>query len=203
MVMKPDEYLALVLSDQELGDDSQELNDLQTRRDEVETLLRNKFRKASPTIRYGGSKAKGTLNRESYDLDLICHFPAGDTSAGETLADVYQNVHDALKTKYGVTKKTSAIRLRGSGDVDFHVDVVPGRFTDDTKSDAYLYRAIGEKSRLKTNLDLHIRHVRDSGVTEAIRLMKLWRERNAVAIRSFAIELVPRPRRFDRLPEAG
>ena len=52
--------------------------------------------------------------------------------------------------------------------MDFHIDVVPGRFTDETKADAYLYQCGGDKKRLKTNLDVHLDHVRDSGVTDAI-----------------------------------
>ena len=37
---------------------------------------------------------------------------------------------------------------------------------------------------------MHIEHVRDSGVTEAIRLLKLWRVRNGIRIRHFALELL-------------
>ena len=73
--------------------------------------------------------------------------------------------------------------------MDFHIDVVPGRFTDETKTDAYLYQSGGDKKRLKTNLDVHLDHVRDSDVIDAIRLAKLWKVRNALPIRTFVLEL--------------
>ncbi len=85
--MEPQKYLEEILKAQKLEDDSQELKDLQARRKDVEKILRDGFSKASPTIRYGGSKAKDTLIREAYDLDIVCYFPHDDTTAGETLKD--------------------------------------------------------------------------------------------------------------------
>ncbi len=188
--MNPDDYLASVLQSQKLGDDSSEMKELRSRRDEVEDLLRGEFNSPSPIIRYGGSMAKNTLIRESYDLDIVCYFANDDGSAGGTIEDIYNNVHVALKKKYGVRKKTSAIRLLGEGDVDFYVDVVPGRFTDDSRTDAFLHRELGSKKHLKTNLDDHISHVKESGVTAEICLMKLWKERNAITVRTFPLELL-------------
>ena len=70
--MTDQEYLNAVLEDQSLADDSEELEELREHRDAVEALLREAYGSCSPTIKYGGSKAKGTLIRESYDLDLVC-----------------------------------------------------------------------------------------------------------------------------------
>ena len=48
--------------------------------------------------------------------------------------------------------------------LDFHLDVVPGRFTDDTKSDCFLFQNGADKERLKTNLQVHIDPLRpDTG----------------------------------------
>ncbi len=189
--MTDTEYLTQILADQNLGSDSAELKALIEHRDEVEELLRSSFPDSSPTIRYGGSRAKGTLIKESYDLDIVCYFENDDVSAGETLEDIFTNVEKALATKYQVQRKRSALRLRDSTSaVDFHVDVVPGRFTDDTKTDCYLWQAEGTKQRLKTNLDVHIAHVRDSGVVPAIRILKLWKARRALPVKQFAFELM-------------
>lgn len=191
--MKPNEYLAKVLSAQTLASYSQELKDLQERRAEVEEYLRQHLEDSSPTIRYGGSKAKGTMIKESYDLDIVCYFPHDDTAAGETLEDIYNNVRRALEKKYLVEPKSSALRLKdasgASRGADFHIDVLPGRFTDEEEADAFLYISSGEKRRLKTNLDVHVAHVKDSGVTDAIRLMKLWKVRNRLSVRNFILEL--------------
>ncbi len=191
--MTPSEYLAKVLSAQTLASNSPELKDLQERRAEVEEHLREHFDDSSPTIRYGGSKAKGTMIKESYDLDIICYFQHDDTAAGDTLEDIYNNVRKALEGKYLVEPKSSALRLKDASanthGADFHIDVVPGRFTDEEKADAFLYISSGEKKRLKTNLDVHVAHVKESGVTDAIRLMKLWKVRNRLSVRNFILEL--------------
>jgi hypothetical protein len=192
--MDKEKYLQKILQSQTLSPDSEELKALQGHRADVEALIRKHFDKSSPTIRYGGSKAKGTMISEAYDLDIIVYFPNDDSSAGETLEDIYNNVRKALSAKYLVQPKQSALRLQDNNPknlgVDFHIDVVPGRFTDDSKTDAFLYQASGDKKRLKTNIDVHIKHVKDSGVTDAIRLLKLWRVRNGLSIKHFALELV-------------
>ncbi len=192
--MNDNEYLAAILKQQMLAPEGAELKALQEERARVEKVLREYFSKSSPTIRYGGSKAKGTMIKEAYDLDIICYFAHDDTAAGETLEDIYKNTKKALEAHYWIEEKPSALRLRNRDPknfkTDFHIDVVPGRYTDDTKTDVFLYQSSGEKKRLKTNLDVHIAHVRDSGVTDAIRLLKLWRVRNGLRIRHFALELL-------------
>ena len=73
--MEPNDYLNEVLKSQNLSDDSEQLKNVQEKRKKVEGILRTGFPECSPTIQYGGSKAKGTLNKESYDLDMVCYFP--------------------------------------------------------------------------------------------------------------------------------
>jgi hypothetical protein len=192
--MTTNEYLGKVLASQTHADDSDEMKALQQHRAEVEAVLRAHFDDCSPMIRYGGSKVKGTMIKESYDLDVICYFQHDDSGAGDTLEDIYNNVRKALKPSYLVEPKTSALRLKSrSGEargLDFHIDVVPGRFTDDTKSDAFLHQENGNKERLKTNIDVHIAHVRDSGVRDAIRLVKFWTVRNGIPLKHFVLELL-------------
>jgi len=192
--MDANDYLKELLASQTLQDDSEELKELQKHKRDVEEFLREKFSKSSPTIRYGGSVAKGTLIRESYDLDTIFYLPHGDTGAGTTLKDIFENVKDALAEKYEIEAKTSAIRLLSKGKEtfrrDFHIDVVPGRYTDDSKTDCFLHQAGAEKERLKTNLQVHIDHVKGSGVVDALRILKLWKARKGLRVKQFAFELV-------------
>lgn len=189
--MTDDEFLKALLDSQTLKEDDPELADLRAKRDEVETLLRDKLGEAKPTIRYSGSYKKGTLVKESYDLDIAVYFPNQDDGAGKTLAEIHESVRKVLAEKYSVDVKTSAIRLRSSGGVDFHVDVVPGRYVDESREDVFLHRTTGDKARLKTNLDVHLEHIRGSGVVDAIRLVKLWRNRNGLtgAFKTFVLEL--------------
>lgn len=192
--MTTNEYLTEVLNLQKLADDCQELKELQSHRADVEKLLRDAFADSSPTIRYGGSKAKGTLIKESYDLDLICYFPNDETAAGNCLKEIYDNVAEALRKDYNVTLKNSSLRLSSSDTTranrDFHIDVVPGRYIDDSQTDCFIHQNNADKERLKTNLDTHIAHVKDSGVTDAIRLLKLWRTRKSILLKQFVWELL-------------
>jgi hypothetical protein len=191
--MNAKEYLETVLFAQDLKDDSAELKELQSHRAAVEKLIRKKFG-STPVIRYGGSKAKGTFVKEAYDLDIVCYFPCNSDEGGKTLEEIYKNVRDCLAEAYYVEERTSALRLR-SKDLatyrrDFHIDVIPGRFTDETQGDCFIYQKSAEKCRLKTNLDVHLEHIKDSGVLEAIRLLKLWKTRRALRIKQFVFELL-------------
>lgn len=189
--MATNDYFQSVLAAQTPADDSPEMKELQANRAAVETVLREALPGAFATLRYGGSKAKGTLILESYDLDIVFYVPSGNNAAGETLKDIFGNVKTALAKHYAVEPRTSAMRLRSTDRrSDLHIDVVPGRFTDDTKTDCYLHQEKGEKDRLKTNLDVHIKHIRDSGLLDALRLLKLLRVRRAIQVKQFAYELL-------------
>lgn len=188
--MEPDKYLQAVLAKQSLPDGCPEIRQLIEERGKVEQLLRKEYGDG-PVIRYGGSKAKGTMIRESYDLDLTCYFEEEDESAGQTLEAIYGDVLSWLQTKYVVSSKTSALRLLDPKErLDFHIDVVPGRFVEGRDGDAFLYQAKGEEKRLKTNLGVHVKHIKQSGVIDEIRLMKLWDIRSGVSLKTFVLELL-------------
>lgn len=190
MITDPNRYLDEVLRFQTLDDDGPELTALRTKREEVENFIRDQFASSKISIRYGGSKAKGTMIRESYDLDLVCYFSSEETNAGETLEEIYTNLSAALKNEYSVVEKTSALRLSGKDQVYSHVDVVPGRFVEGSNGDVFIYQKDAEKCRMKTNLDTHISHIRDSGFNSCIRLMKLWSTRNGIRVKTFVLELM-------------
>jgi hypothetical protein len=191
--MTPDEYIAAILSDQRLEEDSPELDRLRQTKKAVDTLLRMRYGNR-PTIRYGGSKAKNTMIREAYDLDMICYFARDDTQAGSTIEDIYHHVAGVLETNYFVQRKRSALRLtskeRSTSKTDLHVDVVPGRYIDGQDGDVFLHQNEGDKHYLKTNLNVHIAHIKGSGVTDAIKLLKLWNVRNSIGVKTFVLELL-------------
>ncbi len=192
--MKPNEYLAKILRGQTLDENGGEIKAMEKHRNDVTGLLEEAFTNSKPTIKYGGSRAKGTMIKDSYDLDIISYFETGDTQPGDTLEEIFTNVEQVLKQKYEVEPRTSALRIRSKGrdnlGEDFHVDVVPGRFTDETRSDAYLYVKSREKGRQKTNLKKHIDEIKDSGVVDTIRLAKLWNLREGLSMKTFVLELL-------------
>lgn len=192
--MTDDEYLHHVLKDQTLATDGQEMKDIVARGAEVQKILEDHFSDCTPTIKDGGSKAKGTMIRDSYDLDKICYFPRDDDDAGGTLKEIYENTEKALTPHYIVQRKPSALRLLMKQEVSrglpTHIDVVPGRYVDGDSGDVYLFQSSGEKQHLKTNLEKHIKHVVDSGVRDAVRLGKLWNVRHGVNAKTFILELL-------------
>ena len=147
------DYLLSILEDQTLEEDSEELEELREKREKIEGIIRSAFSGADLSFRYGGSKAKGTMIRENYDLDLVCYFANNEIAAGDTLEEIYNSVKDALGGDYTVVPKRSALKLEDPEDDSYtHIDVVPGRFVDDSKTDVFLHQNEGEKARLKTNL---------------------------------------------------
>lgn len=188
MTMTDNEYLLKVLDKQKLEKDGDEIKKLRERRDEIKDFLCEKFKDCVIAIYYAGSYKKKTLIKKLYDLDLTCYF---ERNVDKTLPEIYNEVATALREKYFVQEKASALRIKSKdAEDDFHIDVVPGRFIDDTKTDVFLYRNVADEHRLKTNLKVHLEFIRDSGVRKQIRLAKLWRILNGLQIRTFPLELL-------------
>lgn len=184
--MTTKEFFEKLLSSQALSDE--QMKNLSKHREEVEGYLREKFGQ-EPTIRYAGSKAKGTMIAESYDLDLICYFPSEND---KTLKEIHNEVQNALSEKYSIEPKASAIRIKkidNDLETDYHIDVVPGRFVDGDDGDAFLHVTYGEQERIQTNIDTHIAHVKGSGCQDIIKILKLWKVRNNVPIKTFVMEI--------------
>ncbi|MBK9107363.1 MAG: hypothetical protein IPM92_03015 [Saprospiraceae bacterium] len=184
--MTIEKYLQDLLKSQDLTEQQEE--DLQKHKKEITDYLRKEFGN-DPIIKYAGSREKGTMISERYDLDVVCYFPSSDD---RSLKEIREDVAHHLEDKYELTHKSSSERimdLKGSqAPVDFHIDVVPGRFIEDTK-DVFLHVAYGDKQRMQTNLRTHIDHIKDSGCVEIIRLVKLWAHRNDLKIKTFILEL--------------
>lgn len=184
--MTTEQFLQSLLTGQELTTDQEKA--LQTHKAEVTAYLRSEFGQ-SPVIKYAGSREKGTLIADKYDLDIVCYFPSNDT---RSLKEIRQDVSAHLAKRYATEPKASAERildLRGvSAPTDYHIDVVPGRFIEQSK-DVFLHVAYGEKERMQTNLKVHIDHIVNSGCVPVIRLAKLWALRNNISIKTFVLEL--------------
>jgi len=177
-------YLNTLLANQALDDD--ELNQLSSHRTEVKELLEGEFGNDA-TIKYAGSKAKGTMIRESYDLDIVCYLPEDEE---RTLKEIYQDTKAILSENYVIDARTSAIRIINpkGGNGDYHIDVVPGKFIKDS-DDVFIYVSTADKERMQTNIKVHITTVKESGCQDIIKLAKLWKVRNNLTFRTFVLEL--------------
>ncbi len=181
-MMTNEEYLRSLLEREELP--ARERSELQEYRKQIEGQLRSMG--GSPRFYYGGSCAKGTMIRSAYDLDIVVYWPH---DCGYSIKDIYYTVGDILEQECRrVNQKTVAWEIPINK--RFHIDVVPGRALDDEFQKANLYRG-DRDSTLLTSVQKHIEVVRDSGMTDVIRLMKLWRVRDDVPLRkSLVLELI-------------
>lgn len=185
-------YLEKVLEEHSLNSDSPEMEDIRKERDKVEKILCEHFKDSQLNIKYGGSKCKNTMIKESYDLDIISFFNCDETKAGSTLKELFDNTEKALLPHYFVMRKRSALRLErreNNSIYYYHIDVLPGRYVDDKKEDAYLHQNNGDKDYLKTNVEKQIAHIKDSGLQRVIKLIKYWKVRNGLQIKTFVLEL--------------
>lgn len=191
--MNDNEYLSGIIAAHEVTEGSAEAVAALAVMTDVEKLIRSKLKTAVPVIEVAGSYAKGTMIKDHYDLDATCYFLNGETEAGDTLEDIFNNVGKILEEEYKVTPKNASLLLStkdGAGDF-LHVDVVPGRFVDAAQADCFIYQNDGDKNRLQTNLRKHVEHVKNSGQTDVIKLIKYWRHRRGLNddIRTFVLEL--------------
>lgn len=179
--MSGHQYLESILRQQELRES--ELQTLRTTRDEIENWLRGDIG-VVPRIYYGGSYAKNTLLRLSFDLDIVIYFPATERS---TLQDIFWRIQGRLAAKYVVRARTVALRLPYQG--GFHIDVVPGRAQDSSYRYATLFKNESQPSTLQTSLKIHIESVKDAGLSDIVRLTKLWRLRQGINVSTFPLEI--------------
>lgn len=182
----PNKFLQSLLDSQELTPEDNE--QLEQHSQETETYLREKFGQV-PVIKIAGSCSKGTAIRESYDLDIVVYFPSSDD---RSLKQIYEDALKLLSKKFAVQPKNSALRITGlesnGENDDYHIDVVPGRFIQDNK-DVFLHVSYGEKERMQTNLKTHIDYIVNSGCQDIIKLVKIWKVRNNVQVKTFVLEL--------------
>lgn len=185
--------LQQIIDEERLDPDGPEMSAIIASRNDIEALLRRSFGYSGISIRYGGSKAKGTILSCEHDLDLLVYFHRDNTAAGDTIADIYRSVGDALAQDYFVQAGTTSLRVyAGNGPArrDLKVDVVPGRFIEGSSGDVFLHQNDAQKSYLMTNPETHIRHVAESGVVPALCGLKLWRIKNGVGVKQFPFELL-------------
>jgi hypothetical protein len=180
--MSNNDYLANILREQTLS--ASDLNALRQLREQIEQQL--SVLEGSPRFYYGGSFGKKTMIKAFYDLDLVMYWPH---TATYTISGIYDAVGNVLKQKWRlVNSRNVAWELPFQG--GFHIDVVPGRALDPQYYEANLHR-VDTGTTLKTSLKKHIDIVRNSGRTDVIRLIKLWRVKKSVPFKkSFLLELM-------------
>ena len=133
--------------------------------------------------------------RAGYDLDIVLYWPSDSPYSLESLYRAAESVLD--RNWRTVIKKKVGLEIPFQG--DFHIDVIPGKFSSSDENYAYLYNN-RTGGRFQTSIYVQVDYVKNSRRQDAIRLMKLWKMRKNVPIKTFIIEscVIERCKGYDR-----
>lgn len=133
-------------------------------------------------IRLSGSVAKGTANAGTNDMDL---FIALSSTTPGSLRDIYESLHVLASARWPSRRQNVSTGVRVSG---YHFDLVPGRLHGGYRNWFSLWRNKAQ-TWAQTNVELQIQTVANSGRTEEIRILKLWRTLAGLDFPSYILEL--------------
>ncbi len=169
------------------------LNDLEITQSQKDSLLRSRDNVRScifnniggrKSMFMAGSFKKDTMIRQHYDLDMFIIWTPGYM----TVRELFYEVEKTLSTKWNrIEKKKVGWRIPYTD--DFHVDVVPT--VQDTRDSgySYLYNCY-KNSKLRTSMEKPIKEIDKYNRREVIKLLKLWKYRRQVPIKSFLLEIL-------------
>jgi hypothetical protein len=130
-----------------------------------------------------GSFAKGTANASGTDIDL---FIALSSDTIESLGEIYQKLFNWMTDHHYAPKKQNvSINIKVNG---ISVDLVPGKRQNSNSLDYSICRRKAD-TWTKTNVFIHAKWILQSGRTDEIRIIKLWRDQKGLEFPSFYLEL--------------
>lgn len=131
-----------------------------------------------------GSFAKGTAIRGGTDIDI---FASVSQEAAANLETIYTTLFNRLlQDGFSPRQQNVSIGIQVNG---YSVDVVPARRQNHVGEVHSLWRRKAQ-SWAQTNVSTHINTVRNSGRTEEIKILKVWRKQKDISFPSLLLELV-------------
>ncbi|TLU70549.1 nucleotidyltransferase domain-containing protein [Lichenicoccus roseus] len=135
------------------------------------------------SISPSGSFAKGTANHSGTDIDL---FISLTQNTPDSLKEIYNKLlRKMTEAGYQPKAQNVSINVQVNG---YSVDLVPARRQDGYSQDHSLFRRRAD-TWTKTNVATHISRISQSGRTQEIRAIKLWRNQKGLDFPSFYLEL--------------
>lgn len=132
-------------------------------------------------IQFSGSYAKHTAISLGTDVDLFI-----SVDSTRPVKEIYWSLYQfCAERRWGPQAQNVSVRVQNGG---VSVDLVPGRRRPGDTEDHTLYKC-KKDSWVQTNVARHIKLVANSGRTEEIQALKIWRERNRLEFPSFYLEL--------------
>jgi hypothetical protein len=189
--MGVEEYLRKIIQNQYVPDEEWEF--MKGYIEEIEELIdRIGEIRLKPEIVEAGSRKKGTIIRDSYDLDLVLYFP---NNMNQELEDIAPILLNEFKEYYdNVIQKKIAITINFPNKKypnvqNFHIDIVPARLLRGTDKLVWVYQW-NKGEVIKSSVQKHIDDVQNFQRKDILKLLKLWRFRNNGSFSGFILERI-------------
>jgi len=123
-------------------------------------------------ILYSGSRSKGTAISLASDVDylVVLSSECNDNNGG--LKGIYNSLLSKLSSIYQVRRQNVSVRINLNG---LEVDVTPAKKQAGYENYYSLYASKSDTWK-QTNTKIHIDNISQSGRTNEIKLLKIWRE---------------------------
>lgn len=159
--------------------------------DQLKTTLQAWARGCYLGIINSGSRAKGTAISLVSDVDLLVSLSCNCNENNGGLKGIYDSLHNKLSGIYpNVRRQNVSIRVSLSSDFlsnKLEVDITPARKQLGNTNAHRLWVSKLDTWR-QTNIQRHINDVSQSGRTNEIKLLKIWRELNKLDFPSIYLE---------------
>lgn len=136
-------------------------------------------------IKNSGSRAKGTAISLASDVDYLVSLTSDCNENSGGLKSIYESLYSRLNGNYqNVRKQNVSVRISLNG---LEVDVTPARKQSGNTNNHNLYVSKSDTWK-QTNIQRHITDISQSGRTNEIKLLKIWRELNKLDFSSIYLE---------------
>lgn len=136
-------------------------------------------------IKNSGSRAKDTAISLASDVDYLVSLSSGCNENSGGLKSIYNSLYSKLSANYqNIRKQNVSVRINLNG---LEVDVTPGRKQSGNTNNHNLYVSKSDTWK-QTNIQKHIIDIKNSGRTNEIKLLKIWRELNKLDFPSIYLE---------------
>lgn len=176
--MTEQEYLEKILNKQKIPDYI--IDGIRNYREEIEKYLRLNYWIKIENFYYSWSIARWTAIYDKYDIDLCVYF--GNNSFN-TLEEMFKDIKNVLWKKYLIKEQRVSIWIS-----TMNIDVVPWRKINDSWT-INLWDS-KDKTWKQTNIVLHKKYISENWDKQIIKLLKVWKLRQNIDIKSFALEIL-------------
>ena len=152
---------------------------------QLQTTLKAWASSCYVNLLYSGSRAKGTAISIASDVDYLVSLTSGCNENSGGLKSIFDSLYTELKSKYpSASKQNVSVRINLNG---LEVDVTPARKQTGNTNDHWLYVSKLD-TRKQTNIQKHINDTSQSGRTNEIKVLKIWRELHQLDFPSIYLE---------------